>query len=103
MGLQSVSCGALQWLSQFALLLCQRGAQCQLTEAGTQKGLVRGQTAVEGHDGSRLPQNMGKFFFHNKPQPQLDERLGSHNEPSRQLHLSGKKSYSTTTRQQRKR
>lgn len=86
MGLQSVSCGALQWLSQSALLQCQRGAQCQLTEAGTQKGLVRGHTAVEGHDGSRLPQNMGKILCRNKLQPRVDGSLGSHNEPSKWLH-----------------
>ena len=90
-GLQSVSCGALQWLSQSALLQCQRGAQCQLTEAGTQKGLVRGHTAVEGHDGSRLPQNMGKILCRNKLQPRVDGSLGSHNEPSKWLHLPQKK------------
>jgi len=101
LGLESVSCDAL-WLFQSSLLQCQRGAWCQPTEVWLQKGLARDQTATEGHDGSRLPQNMGKIIFHNKPQPHVYERQGSPNEPSRWLHLSGKKSYGTSTRQQRK-
>lgn len=100
--LESVSCGVLLWLSQSALSQCQRGARCQLTEVWLQKGLARGQTAMEAHDGSRLPQNMGKFLFHSKPQPRVDGSLGSHNEPSRWLHLAGKKTYGTTIRQWRK-
>lgn len=100
--LESVSCGALLWLSQSALPQCQRRAQCQLTEVWLQKGLVRGQTAMEAHAGSRLPQNMGKILCRNKLQPRVDGILGSHNEPSRWLHQAGKKSYGMTISQWRK-
>lgn len=94
LGLESVSCDALRWLFPSSLLQCQRGARCQATEVWLQKGLARDQRATEGRDGSRLPQNMGKFLFHNKPQHQV-ERQGSRNELSRWLHLAGKKSCGT--------
>lgn len=91
LGLGSASCDAPQWLCQSSLWQCQRGAQCQQREVWLQKGLVRAQTAMEAHGGSLLPQSMGKILCYNKPQLREDWRWESHNEPSKQLQLAGKK------------
>jgi len=66
--LESGSCDALLQLLLFSSSQCRTRAQCQLTEDLPQKDLVRDQTAAEGHDGLRLPQNMGKSLFQNRSQ-----------------------------------
>lgn len=76
LGLESVYCDAPLWLFQSSLSQCQRESQCQLTEVWLQKGLARDQTAGEGHDGSHLPQNTGRFLFHSKPLPGVDGSWG---------------------------
>lgn len=91
LGLESVSCDAPLWLCQSSLWQCQRGALCQPREVWLQRGLARVQTAMEARDGSRLPQSMGKILYRNKPQLREDWRWESHNEPSKQLQLAGKK------------
>lgn len=82
MGLESVSCGALLQPSLFCSLWYQTRAQCQPREDFPQKGLVRDQTAVEGHDGLHRPQNMSKFVFQNRLRSLLAGILESHNELS---------------------